>query len=132
LLGTRATVNAGAAVERPVHLSIAFEMEGPLVRMLMTVSIPTEVANDFIRQGTFGSTLSRILDDAKPEAVYFGTLGSGERSGMIVVDLKDTAEIVKYAEPWFMTFGASVNFEPVMSLQDLQAAAPHLENAAKM
>lgn len=100
--------------------------------MLMTVSIPTEVANEFIRKGTFGSTLGKLLDEAKPEAVYFGTMGSGDRSGMIVVDMKDTSEVVKYAEPWFMTFGAAVNFEPVMSLADLQAAAPHLERAAKL
>lgn len=101
------------------------------MRMLMTVSIPTEVANEHVRNGSLGSTIAKLLEEAKPESVYFGTLGTGDRSGMIVIDMKDASEIVKYAEPWFMAFGASVNFEPVMTPADLQAAAPHLERAAK-
>jgi Protein of unknown function (DUF3303) len=101
------------------------------MRMLMTVSIPTEVANEHVRNGTLGSTMSKILGEAKPECVYFGTLGTGERSGMIVVDLNDASDIVKFAEPWFLTFGASVNFEPVMTPADLEAAAPHFERLAK-
>ncbi len=50
---------------------------------------------------------------------------------MIVVNWKDETEIVKYAEPWFLAFSASVNFEPVMTIADLQAAAPHMERATK-
>ena len=40
-------------------------------------------------------------------------------------------EIVKYAEPWFLAFGAAVNFEPVMSPADLEKAGPHFEAALK-
>jgi hypothetical protein len=101
------------------------------MRMLMTVSLPTDIANEHVRKGTLGSTLAKILEEAHPESVYFGTLGTGERSGMIVVDVKEASDIVKLSEPWFMAFGASVNFEPVMTPKDLEAAAPHLERAAK-
>lgn len=96
----------------------------------MTVSIPTEIANDYVRNGTLGSTIAKILGDAKPEAVYFTASPGGERSALMVVDMKETAEIVKYAEPWFMAFSAAVNFEPVMSVSDLEAAAPYLQRAA--
>jgi hypothetical protein len=101
------------------------------MRMLMTVTLPTEIANEHVRKGSLGSAIAKILEEAKPESVYFGTLGTGERSGMIVVDLKEASDIVKYSEPWFVTFGASVNFEPVMTPADLEAAAPHLKRAAQ-
>ena len=59
--------------------------------MLMTVSLPTDVANDRIRNGSFGSTMSAILAEMKPEAVYFTASPGGERSGLIIVDLKDAS-----------------------------------------
>ena len=62
------------------------------MRMLMTVTLPTEVANEYARKGTLGTTIAKLLEEAHPESVYFGTLGSGERSGMIVVDLNDASD----------------------------------------
>ena len=99
--------------------------------MLMTVSIPTDLANERIRNGTFVTTISAILAEAKPEAVYFTASPGGERSALLVVDMKDNAEMVKYAEPWFLAFGSAVNVEPVMSAADLQSAGPHFEAALK-
>jgi hypothetical protein len=40
-------------------------------------------------------------------------------------------EIPKIAEPWFLGFNAKVTFKPVMNPQDLAAAGPDLERAAK-
>jgi Protein of unknown function (DUF3303) len=97
----------------------------------MTVSLPTDAANDRIRSGSFGSTMSAILAEMKAEAVYFTASPGGERSGLFIIDLKDASEIVKYAEPWFLAFGAAVNFEPVMTPSDLEKAGPHFEAALK-
>jgi hypothetical protein len=63
--------------------------------------------------------------------VYFTSSPVGERSALIVLDLKESSDIVRYAEPWFMAFGAAVNFEPVMSPVDLEKAGPHFESALK-
>lgn len=35
-------------------------------------------------------------------------------------NLKDAADIPTYAEPWFLTFNAEVEFHPAMSPQDLE------------
>jgi hypothetical protein len=97
----------------------------------MTVSLPTDIANDRIRSGTFGSTIDAILGETKPEAVYFTVSPGGERSALAIVDMKEACEMVKYAEPWFMAFGSAVNFEPVMTAADLEKAGPHFEAALK-
>lgn len=59
--------------------------------------------------------MGRILEELKPEAVYFTEYG-GQRTALLVIDLKDTTEIPKYAEPWFLLFNADVEFHPAMSL----------------
>ena len=41
------------------------------MRMVLTVVIPHEPFNSAVRNGTAGDTLKKILDDTKPEAVYF-------------------------------------------------------------
>jgi hypothetical protein len=101
------------------------------MRMLMSVSIPTHAANDQIRSGSFSNTMTKILAEAKPEAVYFTADGSGERSALIIIDMADASEMVKYAEPWFLAFGGSVNFEPVMTPEDLEKAGPYFQAALK-
>ena len=101
------------------------------MRMLMTISLPTDVANDRVRGGSFGSTMSGILAEMKPEAVYFTASPGGERSALAIIDMKDASEMVKYAEPWFLAFGSAVNFEPVMIPSDLEKAGPYFEAALK-
>jgi hypothetical protein len=65
--------------------------------------------------------MSRILEAAKPEAVYFTEFG-GKRTAILIVDLADPSKIPSLAEPWFLTFNADVEFHPVMSPDDLQRA----------
>jgi len=96
------------------------------MRMMMIVEMPLEPFNTVVRNGSVGATMKKILDDAKPESVYF-TEFEGKRAGMMVVDLKSTSEIPKYAEPWFLNFNASVKFRPAMTPEDLaQADLPGL------
>ena len=101
------------------------------MRMLMTISVPTDIANDRVRSGSFGPTLSGILAEMKPEAVYFTASPGGERSALAIIDMKDASEMVKYSEPWFLAFGSAVNFEPVMTPADLEKAGPYFEAALK-
>ena len=101
------------------------------MRMLMTVSIPTEKGNEAIRNGSLMSSIQKILADLKPEAAYFAADAQGRRSGFIVVDMTDSSQIPGLAEPWFLGFNAEVTFRPVMNAQDLAAAGPDLERAAR-
>jgi hypothetical protein len=99
--------------------------------MLLRVSIPVETGNAAAKDGTLGSTIEGILADLKPEAAYFLADDNGNRSGSIVFDMKDTAQIPAIAEPWFLAFNAKVSLRPVMNPQDLAKAGPSIGKAAK-
>jgi hypothetical protein len=66
----------------------------------------------------------------KPEAAYFSADAQGRRSGLIV-DMTDSSQIPGLAEPWFLGFNAEVTFRTVTNAQDLAAAGPDLERAAR-
>ena len=101
------------------------------MRMLLRVSIPVEAGNAAAKAGTLGSTIDRILADLKPEAAYFFADDDGQRSGSIVFDMKDSAQIPAIAEPWFLAFKAKVSFRPVMNSQDLATAGPSIGKAVQ-
>jgi hypothetical protein len=101
------------------------------MRMLMRVSLATEKANEAIRNGTLQTTIQKILAEVKPEAAYFMADDAGNRMGAIVFDMQDSSQIPGLAEPWFLAFDAKVTFRPVMTPQDLGAAAPGIEKAVK-
>jgi hypothetical protein len=101
------------------------------MRTLMRVSIPVETGNAAAANGTLGTTIQKILGDISVEAAYFFADDEGRRSGSIVFDMKDNADIPALAEPWFLAFNAKVTFRPVMSVADLERAMPGLDKAAK-
>ena len=98
------------------------------MKVLLQAKAPHEVFNAAIRDGTASKKLMHIIDELKPEAVYFGEF-DGHRTALMVVDIKDSSEIPKYAEPWFLLFGGDVQFHPVMTPEDLKRA--NLEEVAK-
>ena len=69
------------------------------MRMLLRVSIPVEAGNAAAKDGSLGPTIEGILADLKPEAAYFFADDSGQRSGSIVLDMKDPSQIPAVAEP---------------------------------
>ncbi len=88
------------------------------MRMLMNVKIPHEPFNKFVRDGTVGQKIKKILEAIKPEAVYFTEQG-GTRGAVVVIDMKDASQIPIFAEPWFLVFNADVEFRIAMSPDDL-------------
>ncbi len=91
------------------------------MKMLVQVRIPHAGFNEAVKDGSVGETVKRILEDTKPEAVYF-TEYNGERGAVMIVDLADASEIPRYAEPWFLSFDADVEFHVVMTPEDLGRA----------
>jgi hypothetical protein len=91
------------------------------MRMIMHVYMPVDAFNAAVRDGTAGAKMQKILAEQKPEAAYF-TEYHGQRSGILIVDLKEASEIPKFAEPWFLQFNARVELHPTMTPQDLGAA----------
>ena len=41
------------------------------MRFLMHISLPAEKFNEALRDGSAGKKMTRILEEAKPEAAYF-------------------------------------------------------------
>jgi hypothetical protein len=98
------------------------------MRFIVHISLPVEKFNKAVYDGTIGEKMGKILEDTKPEAVYF-TAKDGKRGGYLIVDMSDPSEMPKIAEPWFLLFDADVEFLPVMSPQDLQRSG--LDQLAK-
>lgn len=95
------------------------------MRMLLNVRIPHEPFNAYVRDGTIGEVMDRILQETKPEAIYF-TEQDGTRGAMIIVNLDEPSQVPAFAEPWFLMFNADCQFRVVMVPDDLKKAG--LEN----
>ena len=89
------------------------------MRMLLKVKFPHEEFNQAVRDGSIGNKIRRILEDIKPEAVYF-TEHNGQREAILIIDVADPSKVPTFAEPWFLTFNADVEFHIVMTPNDLQ------------
>lgn len=91
------------------------------MRMLMRVTPDHESFNAAVKDGSAGQKMARILEEQKPEAAYFAEI-DGLRTAILVVDVADPSKIPSIAEPWFLTFNATVRFHPAMSAEDLGRA----------
>jgi hypothetical protein len=91
------------------------------MRMLVQVKIPHREFNAAVKDGSVGGKLKRILEETKPEAVYF-TEFNGQRGALLIVDLADPAKVPSIAEPWFLSFNADVEFRIAMTPDDLGQA----------
>src|SRR5215471_16615261 len=100
------------------------------MRTVLRFTIPVETGNATISDGTLPKTMDSILSDLKPEAAYFFT-HNGERSGFIVFDLKEPAQIPHIAEPLFAAFNARVEFHPAMNVEDLKKALSGIDTTVK-
>jgi hypothetical protein len=91
------------------------------MRMLIHVKIPPEMFNAAVKDGSVGKKIERILQETKPETIYF-TNYEGQRGAIMIADLTDPSQIPMWAEPWFLTFNAKVEFHVAMTPEDLGRA----------
>ena len=89
------------------------------MRMLMEVRFPHAEFNEMVRDGSAGTKIGQILDELKPEAVYFTEL-YGQRGAIFILDVAEPSRVPALAEPFFLLFDADVEFHIVMSPEDLQ------------
>jgi ureidoacrylate peracid hydrolase len=61
------------------------------MKMLMNVRIPHEPFNTLVREGTVGEIIRRILDDLKPESIYFTEQG-GTRGAVAIINVDDPSQ----------------------------------------
>ena len=93
------------------------------MRMLLKASIPTEAGNAGIRDGSMMAKMGSILEDAKPEAVYF-FIENGKRTCLMIFDMNEQSQLPAVVEPWFLSMGADITLVPVMDGEDFEKAGP--------
>ena len=91
------------------------------MRILMKVKLPHKAFNNAVKKGNAGKKMRAILEEMKPEAVYFTEM-EGCRTAIIVVDLEKPSMVPSLAEPWFLTFNADVGMHVVMSPEEVEEA----------
>jgi len=98
------------------------------MRMLLHVRIPHEEFNTAVRDRSVEKKVKQILEQTKPEAVYF-TEYDGRRGAIMIININEPSEVPKFAEPWFLSFNADVQFHVVMTPEELGRAG--LEDLGK-
>jgi hypothetical protein len=96
------------------------------MRMMVKFQIPLEIGNDAVRTGKITKVMEAIMTDLKPEAAYFFT-EAGERTGLMVIDMRESSQVAEVAERFFLGLSARVEMTPVMSGEDLQKALAGVE-----
>src|SRR5690242_1060003 len=91
------------------------------MRVLLQTIFPTEPFNELVKSGKIGAIMQRIMEDVKPEAVYF-TEQDGKRSGLFVINLASPSDIPKVAEPFFLTFNAECHLRDPRSPEGFRTA----------
>ena len=84
------------------------------MRFMFKINISVEAGNEAARRGELGPKIQAIIEEQKPESIYF-IADNGERTAVFVVDIND----------------ASLEVQPVMTPADLAKAAPHIDAAVK-
>jgi hypothetical protein len=91
------------------------------MKMLVNVILPIEPFNSMVRNGTAGDVIGRVIDDIKPEHIYFSEQ-EGNRGAIMIVEVPDASAIPAIAEPWFLNFEAHCEFRIAMTPDDLMRA----------
>jgi len=98
------------------------------MRFLFKISWPVEAGNAAAKEGF--KAIPQILEEQKPEAVYFIAEG-GKRTTIMVINMDDASQLPAIAEPWFLAVNASIEVTPAMVPEDLQKAGPDIERAVQ-
>jgi hypothetical protein len=91
------------------------------MRMLLHAKIPHEEFNTAVRDGSAEKKMKQILEETKAEAIYF-TEYDGQRGAILIININDPSEVPKFAEPWFLSFNADVQFHIAMTPEELGRA----------
>ena len=91
------------------------------MRILMNVSIPHEPFNTLVREGKAGTIIQDIINELKPESIYFTEQG-GTRGAVAIVNIDEPSQIPSFSEPFFLKFNADCEFRVAMSPEDVGKA----------
>jgi hypothetical protein len=87
--------------------------------MMLLVTFPTARFNQLWQEGQVGPKLQQIIEDTKPEAIYFGKGAGGQRGAVVIVDAPTPADLARVSEPWYLTFEAAIETSICMTAEDV-------------
>ncbi|MGI8827247.1 MAG: panthothenate synthetase [Chloroflexota bacterium] len=88
------------------------------MKLLFTITFPTESFNTLVRAGDVGQKIGAIIEATKPESIYFTGNGSG-RGAVAVYDVADGSQVPAAGEPWMLTFNAQIEYEMLITPEEL-------------
>ena len=89
------------------------------MRMMLSLTFPTAKFNELWRQGQAGPKIEKIIEDTKPEAIYFGKGADGRRGAVVIVDIPTPTDLSRFTEPWYLTFEATIETSICMTPEDI-------------
>src|SRR2546423_1583629 len=101
------------------------------MRFFVRATVPTVGGNRVIIAGRMGPTVEDIVSQLKPEVIFFKATDKGPTAGMksigMVLDLESASQIKSTVEPLFATMEAKVEYEQVLSQDELMQVLPAME-----
>ena len=91
------------------------------MRVMYKISFPPEPFNTLSRKGVVGQKIGRIVEETKPESIYFTGNRYG-RGAVVVYDIQANSNLPATAEPWFLTFNAEIEYGPAITPEELGQA----------
>jgi len=89
------------------------------MRTMLTIKMPVGPSNHAVQAGELGKIFEATMADLKPECAYFFPQ-DGKRAAIFVFDMKNSEDIARIAERFFVGLDAEVFFTPVMNGEDLK------------
>jgi len=90
------------------------------VHFIIRATIPNSAGNKLVK-GDMQATFDKIMADVKPEHVFF-SVDRGQRTVYMVVNLQNSADMVRVAEPLWLALEAEVECIPTMTAEEFGAA----------
>jgi len=91
------------------------------MRVMLKISLPPGPFNTLAREGTVGQKIGMIVEETRPESIYFTGNRYG-RGAIAVYDVQDGSDIPRVSEPWFLTFNAEIEYSVAITPQELGKA----------
>jgi hypothetical protein len=85
-------------------------VEEHVMRMLLDIKIPENEFDKLGKEAGFLRRIDDILDESKPEAIYY-TEREGQGEAIMIINLDDPVQVTRFAEPWLLNFNARVEFK---------------------
>jgi hypothetical protein len=86
--------------------------------------MPVAAGNKLVK-GNMQAIFDKIMADVKPEQVFF-SVEKGQRTIYFLVNLQNSGDMVRVAEPLWLALDADVECIPTMTAEEFGAAGPSL------